>query len=241
MGKTLAVSALPGCPDLWTGNVPAGADLPRHVTFRLVMGARVEALVEDETGHVLGVRLRAKDGWHEVQTQWVIGADGRSSRLRGLEGLEPVRAASPVDFLWFRLPDRQTIPPAAKGPTPARGEGSAPSGAPSEVVCGGYPTEQALCEWNQTSLLTVEVCRLRSWYRPGLLFIGDATHTWHRSRAWGSARPSRTQPWHPTFLGASAQALLLAVCRLATGCGCACRSCATLRRGSLGWVCDPYV
>jgi 2-polyprenyl-6-methoxyphenol hydroxylase-like FAD-dependent oxidoreductase len=65
----------------------------RCPTFRLVMGARVEALVEDETGHVLGVHYPAKHGWHEVRTQLVIGADGRSSRLRGLAGLEPVRTA----------------------------------------------------------------------------------------------------------------------------------------------------
>src|SRR5262249_50811630 len=35
----------------------------------------------------------------------------------------------------------------------------------------------ALCDWKQTSLLSVEVCRLRRWYQPGLLLIGDAAHT----------------------------------------------------------------
>src|SRR5262249_7815991 len=35
----------------------------------------------------------------------------------------------------------------------------------------------ALRDWKQTSLLTVEVCRLRRWYQPGLLLIGDAAHT----------------------------------------------------------------
>jgi hypothetical protein len=37
------------------------------------------------------VRYRAKDGWHEVRTRRVVGADGRSSMLRGLAGLEAVR------------------------------------------------------------------------------------------------------------------------------------------------------
>src|SRR5918911_5064677 len=35
----------------------------------------------------------------------------------------------------------------------------------------------SLRDWNQASLLSVEVCRLRRWYRPGLLLIGDAAHT----------------------------------------------------------------
>ena len=87
----------------------------RCPTFRLVLGARVEALVQDggrPDGHVRGVRYRARDGWHEVRTLLVVGADGRFSRLRGLAGLEPVRTASPVDLLWFRLPRRETDPPA---------------------------------------------------------------------------------------------------------------------------------
>ena len=35
----------------------------------------------------------------------------------------------------------------------------------------------ALRDWHQTSLLSVEVCHLRRWYQPGLLLIGDAAHT----------------------------------------------------------------
>jgi 2-polyprenyl-6-methoxyphenol hydroxylase-like FAD-dependent oxidoreductase len=35
----------------------------------------------------------------------------------------------------------------------------------------------ALTDWQQTSLLAVELGRLRRWYRPGLLLIGDAAHT----------------------------------------------------------------
>src|SRR5260221_12953588 len=31
-------------------------------------------------------------------------------------------------------------------------------------------------EWKQVSVLSVESSRLRRWYRPGLLLIGDAAH-----------------------------------------------------------------
>ena len=176
----------------------------RCPTFRLVMGARVEALVQDDSGRVRGVRYRARDGWHEVHTHLVVGADGRFSRLRGLAGLEPVRTASPVDILWFRLPRQETDPAggayvgdggwaalqnrgahwqigyslAKGGYARLRGQGL---GALRRSVELRVPwlagRTDALRDWNQTSLLAVESCRLRRWYRPGLLLIGDAAHT----------------------------------------------------------------
>jgi 2-polyprenyl-6-methoxyphenol hydroxylase-like FAD-dependent oxidoreductase len=176
----------------------------RCPTFRLVMGARVEALVREDDGHVGGVRYRAKDGWHEIRTELVIGADGRSSRLRGLAGLEPVRTASPIDFLWFRLPRHDTDPGGGAYLGDGGWCGLLNRGAEWQVSYslekGGYPRlrsqgvdalrrsvelrvpwlagrTEALHDWHQTSLLSVEVCRLRRWYQPGLLLIGDAAHT----------------------------------------------------------------
>jgi 2-polyprenyl-6-methoxyphenol hydroxylase-like FAD-dependent oxidoreductase len=34
----------------------------------------------------------------------------------------------------------------------------------------------ALQDWHQTAVLTVESTRLRRWYRPGVLVVGDAAH-----------------------------------------------------------------
>jgi 2-polyprenyl-6-methoxyphenol hydroxylase-like FAD-dependent oxidoreductase len=176
----------------------------RCPTFRLVMGARVEALVQDDGGHVRGVRYRAKDGSHRIQAQLVVGADGRSSRLRGLAGLEPIRTASAVDFLWFRLPRHATDPDG--GVYVGHGGWTAllDRGDEWQVGCsqakGSYARLRSqgldalrrsvelrvpwladrtdvLRDWSQTSLLSVEVCRLRRWYRSGLLLIGDAAHT----------------------------------------------------------------
>ena len=180
------------------------AEAQRCPTFRLVMGARVETLVQEDDGHVQGVRYRAKDGCHEIRTRLVIGADGRSSRLRALAGLEPVRTASPIDFLWFRLPRHETDPGAGAYLGDGGWVGLLNRGAEWQVgyslAKGGYARLRAqgvdalrrsvelrvpwlagrtglLRDWNQTSLLSVEVCRLRRWHRPGLLLIGDAAHT----------------------------------------------------------------
>ncbi len=172
--------------------------------FRLVMGGRVEALLEDDDGPVRGVRYRATDGWHEVRAQLVVAADGRFSRVRSLAGLDPMRTPAAFDILWFRLPRRDTDPAPgvfvsnggwtvlhnrgtdwqvgstiAKGSYPrVRAEGLEAVRRPiTQRVPWLADRTDALRDWSQLSLLAVESSRLRRWYRPGLLLIGDAAHT----------------------------------------------------------------
>ena len=59
----------------------------RYPTFRLMMGANVQGLIEEPTDEddgtvVRGVTYRAKDGVHELRAPLTIGADGRFSRVR---------------------------------------------------------------------------------------------------------------------------------------------------------------
>ena len=75
----------------------------KYPSFRLVMQAHVQRLVEDG-GVVRGVRYLGPDGWHEVRSQLTVGADGRFSQVRQLAGIVPVKSAPPMDVLWFRLP-----------------------------------------------------------------------------------------------------------------------------------------
>lgn len=58
----------------------------QYPSFSLVMGARVEWLIE-ENGAIRGVVYRADDGFHEVRSLVVIAADGRFSRVRRLAGM----------------------------------------------------------------------------------------------------------------------------------------------------------
>ena len=79
------------------------AEASKYPDFRLVMGANVERLIEED-GQVRGVLYLGARGLHEVRAPLVVGADGRFSRLRHLAGFEPIKTAAPMDILWFRLP-----------------------------------------------------------------------------------------------------------------------------------------
>ena len=86
----------------------------RYPKFRLVMGARVQELIE-EGGVIRGVRYdrREQDGSHsshEVRALLTVGADGRGSRVRRLVGFEPIKTSPPMDVLWFKIP-RETGDP----------------------------------------------------------------------------------------------------------------------------------
>lgn len=179
------------------------AEAARYGSFRLVMGANVRRLLW-RGGRVVGVRYRAKDGWHEVRAGLVVAADGRNSKLRRLAGLRAVSTSPPLDVLWFELPkeagdeertfgriagghfvgvfDRVdhwnievTIPKDGYGRLKERG-----IGALRREVARALPEFSGrlghLRGWNQVSVISVRGDRLTRWHRPGLLAIGDAAH-----------------------------------------------------------------
>ena len=175
----------------------------KYPNFRLVMGARVRELVEED-GVVRGVRYEKEDGTHEVRAALVVGADGRGSRVRKLAGIEPVKTSPPMDVLWFKLPRKGSDPEGIVGRF-GRGhiaimldrndywqagyvipKGSFP-GLRHEGI-GELKRQFAdlipefadrlddLTDWRKVSLLSVESSRCPTWHRPGLLLIGDAAH-----------------------------------------------------------------
>lgn len=177
----------------------------RYPHFRLIMGARVEALIEVDS-MIQGVRFRADDTWHAIHAQLTIGADGRFSRTRRLASLEPIAASPPMDVFWFNLPRRAHDPDHA-GALFRFGPRSLvvfmdhfdhwqvgyllEKGSFSQVRAAGLPAlRQAIArlapefadrvdhlqDWRQGTLLSVESDFVRKWFRPGLLLIGDAAH-----------------------------------------------------------------
>jgi 2-polyprenyl-6-methoxyphenol hydroxylase-like FAD-dependent oxidoreductase len=177
------------------------ADEARHYpTFGLRMEAEAVDLII-ESDRVTGVRLN--DGEH-VRARLTLAADGRSSVLRDRGRLPKKDLGAPIDVLWFRLPKRPT-PNNETGATFGAGtlvveidRGDywqcayvVPKGAADEIRSKGIEAFRAdvaraapdlaaaaetLKEWDQVKLLSVSLDRLETWWRPGLLAIGDAAH-----------------------------------------------------------------
>ncbi len=181
------------------------AEARKCPNFRLVMGARVKGLIEED-GVIRGVRYREPEGLCEVRAQLTIGADGRFSQIRRLVSLESVKDSPPMDVFWFTLP-RKPGDPKDAGAIFRFGPGSLlvlmdhfeswqvgyiiPKGGYKRLRAAGLPALRRsvaelapefadrvryLKDWKQGSLLSVESDRVRRWYRPGLLLIGDAAH-----------------------------------------------------------------
>jgi 2-polyprenyl-6-methoxyphenol hydroxylase-like FAD-dependent oxidoreductase len=175
-----------------------------YPNFRLELGARVEELVEDGES-IRGVRYRTRNGLCEVMAPLVIGADGRFSKVRQLAGLPLVNTAQEVDLLWMRLPQLPSDPPRSYGlymygqdqfVVSDRGDEwqiafVLPKASYNELRRAGIQTlrdklsrvmpwladrTDLLRDWDNTSLLVVQVGRVKQWYRSGLLLIGDAAH-----------------------------------------------------------------
>jgi len=175
----------------------------RYPTFTLRMETDVTGLIEQD-GRVVGVRARKPDGEMEVHTGLVVGADGRHSVIRAEAGLRVEDFGAPMDVLWFRLSRAVEDPDTPVGRFESgrifimlnRGDYwqcgfVIPKGSLERLRAEGLLAFRAsvaqlapfaadrvmeLREWDGIKLLTVKVDRLREWYRPGLLCIGDAAH-----------------------------------------------------------------
>ena len=180
--------------------VEVGSQYP---TFQVQMSAEVTDLIESD-GSVVGLRADTPTGPLEVRAALVMGTDGRHSIVRKKVGLSVEEFGAPMDVLWFRLSRRASDPvdPMGRFDTGRifimlnRGDYwqsgfVIAKGSLAEVRAQGLPQFrdsiakvapfaadriQELQDWEPIKLLTVQVDRLRQWYKPGLLCIGDAAH-----------------------------------------------------------------
>ena len=172
--------------------------------FQLRMQAEALAVLE-ERGRVVGVTYRDQAGAeHQVRARLTVAADGRDSGLRRSAGLRPRVFGAPIDVLWFRLPRRPSDPRQSFGRLAAghllvlidRGAHwqiayAIAKDTTAALQAAGLPRFRAsvaelvpfladrvgeLTGWEDVRLLRVQVNRLRRWFRPGLLCIGDAAH-----------------------------------------------------------------
>ena len=176
----------------------------RYPGFDVLMKTEATDVIEAD-GSVVGVRARGDDGTsRDILADVVIAADGRGSVLRDRAGLTVEDLGAPMDALWFKVPAHpddsdQTmgrfgagyilvqlfrgdywqcayvIPKGALGNIQAKG-----IEAFRDLIFEAGPFDRerlkAIRSWDDVKLLTVRVDRLKTWYRPGFLAIGDAAH-----------------------------------------------------------------
>lgn len=158
----------------------------------------------EENGRIVGAIVKTPDGIAEIRAPLTIGADGRRSVVRERAGLQVIDRGAPMDVLWMRISRRPGDPGQTFGHVEPgkmfilidREEYwqcafVIPKGAADEIKQKGIESFREsiaalepflrdrvgeLRDWNDVSLLTVKVDRLKQWWRPGLLCIGDAAH-----------------------------------------------------------------
>ncbi|MGH2771103.1 MAG: FAD-dependent oxidoreductase [Actinomycetota bacterium] len=171
--------------------------------FELRMQTEATGLLEDADG-LAGIRATGPEGDLEVRAGLVVACDGRSSIVRDRAGFAVRELGAPIDVLWFRVSRRPGDPEQVMGRV-TRGQAVVllnrgthwqcayliPKGTADDLKARGLDRflvsvgqlDPFLADrvseiggWEDVPLLSVRVDRLRRWYRPGLLCIGDAAH-----------------------------------------------------------------
>ncbi len=171
--------------------------------FHLRMLAEVTDLIEEQ-GRVIGVRAATPEGALDVHADLVVAADGRRSIVREKAGLEVMDIGAPMDVLWMRVSKLSGDPGQLLGRIEAgqmlvmidRGQYwqcayLIPKGSLERLKQEGLAAFrlklnglapflgeriEEIRSWDDIKLLTVAVDRLKLWFKPGLLCIGDAAH-----------------------------------------------------------------
>jgi len=175
-----------------------------YASFQLKMECAATDLIR-EGERVVGVRANSPSGPVEIQADLVVAADGRSSDMRLASKLEVIDFGAPIDVLWMRIAKKPDDPAQTLGYIRA-GQGLVllnrgdywqggyiiPKGALEAMKREGLESLRKripqvapflgdgrlaeLKDWDDIKLLSVQVNRLKQWYLPGFLCIGDAAH-----------------------------------------------------------------
>jgi 2-polyprenyl-6-methoxyphenol hydroxylase-like FAD-dependent oxidoreductase len=175
----------------------------RYPVFDLRMRTDAIDLILDDD-RVAGVRAQTPDGQIDIRADLTVACDGRHSRLRERAGLSVENLHAPMDVMWFRVPRKNNDPAEVVAHVESgrmlvmlnrndywQCAYVIPKGTADEVKQAGLDNFRdsvaaispflgdrlhEIDSWDKVKLLTVEVDRLRRWYRPGLICIGDAAH-----------------------------------------------------------------
>jgi 2-polyprenyl-6-methoxyphenol hydroxylase-like FAD-dependent oxidoreductase len=180
------------------------ADNGKQLTdFHLYMRTEATGLLRDGD-RVSGLTADGPDGPLNIHAELVVACDGRHSTLRDATGFRVIEHGTPIDVLWLRVSKHPSDPNQTFGHIDAgrffvmldrndywQCAFVIAKGGIDQVHARGLDAFRAdiarlspfvgnrvqeIASWDDVKLLTVAVNRLETWYRPGLLFIGDAAH-----------------------------------------------------------------
>lgn len=187
----------------------------QYPTFQLMLSTKVEELLQDEDGTYTGVSASQNDEKVFIESELVIGADGRNSTVRKKANLDVTTRKHGYDLLWARIPAPEKWEPSIKMAligdkqislfTQAKGyiqigwnieEGSfvalrkQPFTPFIEQLIVAFPElEQTVREnilsWKDFVLLDVYSSTSENWGKKGVALIGDAVHTMTPTGAFG--------------------------------------------------------
>ena len=175
----------------------------RYSGFDLRMRSEATDLLLDND-RVAGVRATTPDGPIEIRADLTVACDGRHSTLRARAGFSVEDLHAPMDVMWFRISRKDSDASEVVGHVESgrmlvmlnrndywQCAYVIPKGTADEVKHAGLDKFRnsvgdispflrdrlhEIDNWDKVKLLTVEVDRLRRWYRAGLICIGDAAH-----------------------------------------------------------------
>ncbi|MEE8624798.1 MAG: FAD-dependent oxidoreductase [Acidiferrobacterales bacterium] len=175
----------------------------KYPSFHLLMECEAVDIIEED-GKVSGVKAKTSSGPLNILADLTIGADGRNSVLRNRAGFNVQNIGAPMDVIWMRVskkPEYSTeyLGHVGQGSiliTLDRGDYwqcafVIPKGQFEKFKEHGidYMRQKMVSkmpslkdsineiqDWNDCFLLTVTVDRLKKWWRPGFICIGDAAH-----------------------------------------------------------------
>lgn len=186
-----------------------------YPNFHLMLNTKVDELLQDEHGSYTGVKASESGEEIIIESELVIGADGRYSTVRKKADLDVTIRKHGYDLLWARIPAPVNWEPSIRMTliggkqislfTQAKGyiqigwnieEGSfatlrkQPFTPFIEQLIMAFPElEQTVREniqsWKDFVLLDVYSSSSETWGKKGLALIGDAVHTMTPTGAFG--------------------------------------------------------
>ena len=175
----------------------------RYPNFRLLMQTEARDIIDDGD-RIRGLYAMTAEREVTIRSSLVVGADGRNSHIRMMASLEAETFGSPSEVLWMKLSHAASDPEQTMGHAgPRQGfvmidRGDywqcgyiVRKGTYADIKAGGIeafremvaavsplPRErlQEIRSFDDVHLLSVRIDRLKQWWCPGLLCIGDAAH-----------------------------------------------------------------